>query len=224
MAINRTLSGTLLILSALVSSGCDDLNKIKLVDKLQIQQEEQRSKIEQLEKQQKENFEIIQKQQQALANSTGMLTTVVKELKRQQDTFTYTEFNPLKTKYFILNNGSVELIGKILSINAIDNGSAIQISLVNTLSTPVSNIGFHATWGGEKPTNEKALAQWQQLLFKTSMNSSLQLLPGQWQDITLSLRGISPNNLKYLKLSINMENLLFDNLQPVDNKPRKNKR
>ncbi len=149
---------------------------------------------------------------------------MVKAVKDKQDEFVFTEFNPAQTQYFILNNGSVGLAGKILSIDAVENGSVIRISLVNLLSVPVSNMGFYATWGGEKPTDINALAKWQQLLFSTSMNSSLKLLPGQWQDINLTLKGVSPNNLKYLKLAINMANIQFDRLQPTESPQRKNKK
>ncbi len=136
----------------------------------------------------------------------------------------FTEFNPAQTQYFILNNGSVGLAGRVLAIDAVENGSVIRISLVNLLSVPVSNIGFHATWGNERPTDAKALAKWQQLLFNTTMNSTLQLMPGQWQDINLTLKGVSPNNLKYLKLSINMANLQFDTVQSAETRQRKNKK
>src|SRR5574344_1112487 len=106
-----------------------------------------------------------------------------------ESTFIFTEFNPAKTKYFILNNGSVALAGRGLSIDATENGSVIHISLVNLLSTPISNIGFNASWGGETPVDAKEFARWQQLLFNTSMKSTLKLLPGQWQDINLTLKG-----------------------------------
>ncbi len=112
----------------------------------------------------------------------------------------------------------------MLAIDAVENGSFIRISLVNLLSVPVSNIGFHATWGNEKPTDAKALTKWQQLLFNTTLNSTLQLMPGQWQDINLTLKGVSPNNLKYLKLSINMANLQFNTVQPAETRQRKNKK
>jgi len=56
------------------------------------------------------------------------------------------------------------------------------------------------------------------------MNSTLQLMPGQWQDINLTLKGVSPNNLKYLKLSINMANLQFDTVQSAETRQRKNKK
>ncbi|MGX9739289.1 hypothetical protein [Pseudocitrobacter corydidari] len=205
-------------------SGCDYAEKIKLIDGLQQQQEKQNERIQSLEKQQKVNLEQIEKQQLLIINSTKTLTKVVSDIKNQQDTFLFTEFNPAQTKYFILNNGSVGLAGRILSIDAAENGSQIHISLVNLLSVPVSNIGFHATWGGAKPSDAKAYAQWQQLLFSTSMNSTLRLLPGQWQDIILTLKGISPNNLKYLKLAINMENIQFDTLQPAETRQRKSKK
>ncbi|HFX4649138.1 TPA: hypothetical protein ACIEO3_004103, partial [Escherichia coli] len=191
------------------------------------QQELQKSKIEELEKQQeqyKNKAELFEKQQNNITNSTRILASIVKTVKEKQDEFVFTEFNPLQTQYFILNNGSVGLAGRVLAIDAVENGSVIRISLVNLLSVPVSNIGFHATWGNEKPTDAKALAKWQQLLFNTTLNSTLQLMPGQWQDINLTLKGVSPNNLKYLKLSINMANLQFDTVQPAETRQRKNKK
>ncbi|EFK3895636.1 DUF3251 domain-containing protein [Escherichia coli] len=166
----------------------------------------------------------IEKQNISVINSTKTLAQVVKEIKRQQDYFVFTEFNPAQTKYFILNNGSVGIAGRVLSVEAIENGSVIHMSLANLLSVPVSNIGFHATWGGERPTVQKEYAKWQQLLFSTTMNSTLKLLPGQWQDINLTLKGVSPNNLKYLKLAINMQNINFDNLPPADNRQKKSKK
>ncbi|HBB7375946.1 TPA: hypothetical protein ACGK2B_003753, partial [Escherichia coli] len=206
---------------------CDYIEKASLIDDLAKQQELQKSKIEELEKQQeqyKNKAELFEKQQNNITNSTRILASIVKTVKEKQDEFVFTEFNPLQTQYFILNNGSVGLAGRVLAIDAVENGSVIRISLVNLLSVPVSNIGFHATWGNEKPTDAKALAKWQQLLFNTTLNSTLQLMPGQWQDINLTLKGVSPNNLKYLKLSINMANLQFDTVQPAETRQRKNKK
>ncbi|HFL9838743.1 TPA: hypothetical protein ACG53Z_003009, partial [Escherichia coli] len=203
------------------------IEKASLIDDLAKQQELQKSKIEELEKQQeqyKNKAELFEKQQNNITNSTRILASIVKTVKEKQDEFVFTEFNPLQTQYFILNNGSVGLAGRVLAIDAVENGSVIRISLVNLLSVPVSNIGFHATWGNEKPTDAKALAKWQQLLFNTTLNSTLQLMPGQWQDINLTLKGVSPNNLKYLKLSINMANLQFDTVQPAETRQRKNKK
>ncbi|EFH3077790.1 DUF3251 domain-containing protein [Escherichia coli] len=167
---------------------------------------------------------LLEKQQTGIINSTKTLTHVIKSVKDQQNNFIFTEFNPAKTKYFILNNGSVALAGRVLSIDATENGSVIHISLVNLLSIPISNIGFNATWGGEKPVDAKEFARWQQLLFNTSMTSTLKLLPGQWQDINLTLKGVSPNNLGYLKLAINMENIQFDNLPAADNRQKRSKK
>ena len=96
----------------------------------------------------KRKIEHFEKQQITIINSTKTLAGVVKAVKDKQDEFVFTEFNPAQTQYFILNNGSVGLAGKMLSIDAVENGSVIRISLVNLLSVPVSNIGFYATWGG----------------------------------------------------------------------------
>ncbi|MBS5156848.1 MAG: DUF3251 domain-containing protein [Escherichia coli] len=227
MNVNKFFTGVMAASTMLVLSGCDYVEKTKVVDELTKQQEEQKARIDQLEKQleqQHKKIGTIEKQNISVINSTKTLAQVVKEIKRQQDYFVFTEFNPAQTKYFILNNGSVGLAGRILSIEASENGSVIHMSLVNLLSVPVSNIGFHATWGGEKPTVQKEYAKWQQLLFSTTMNSTLKLLPGQWQDINLTLKGVSPNNLKYLKLAINMQNINFDDLPPADNRQKKSKK
>lgn len=227
MNVNKLFISVLAASTILVLSGCDYVEKTKVVDELTKQQEEQKARIDQLEKQleqQDKKTNNIEKQNLSAINSTKMLTQVVKEIKRQQDNFVFTEFNPAQTKYFILNNGSVGLAGRILSIEASENSCVIHISLVNLLSVPVSNVGFHATWGGEKPIDLKEYAKWQQLLFSTTMNSTLQLLPGQWQDINLTLKGVSPNNLKYLKLAINMQNINFDNLPPADTRQKKSKK
>lgn len=220
MSVNKILTCLLTISLVGTLTGCDYIDKIKRVDELQLQQEKPGARIELIEKQQMTAFSAVGKQQTLLINNTKALTQIVKDIKSQQDTFVFTEFNPAQTKYFILNNGSVGLAGRVLAIDAVENGSVIRISLVNLLSVPVSNIGFHATWGNERPTDAKALAKWQQLLF----NTTLQLMPGQWQDINLTLKGVSPNNLKYLKLSINMANLQFDTVQPAETQQRKNKK
>ncbi|MCQ1945126.1 DUF3251 domain-containing protein [Escherichia coli] len=227
MSIKKALLSMLITLPLWVLNGCDYIEKANLIDDLVKQQELQKSKIEILEKEQeqyKRKIEIIENQQINIANTTKVLAGVVKAVKDKQDEFVFTEFNPAQTKYFILNNGSVGLAGRVLAIDAVENGSVIRISLVNLLSVPVSNIGFQATWGNERPTDAKALAKWQRLLFNTTMNSTLQLMPGQWQDINLTLKGVSPNNLKYLKLSINMANLQFDTVQPAETRQRKNKK
>ncbi|EIY9331755.1 TPA: DUF3251 domain-containing protein [Escherichia coli] len=227
MSIKKALLSMFITLPLWVLTGCDYIEKANLIDDLAKQQELQKSKIEILEKEQeqyKRKIEIIENQQINIANTTKVLAGVVKAVKDKQDEFVFTEFNPAQTKYFILNNGSVGLAGRVLAIDAVENGSVIRISLVNLLSVPVSNIGFHATWGNERPTDAKALAKWQQLLFNTTLNSTLQLMPGQWQDINLTLKGVSPNNLKYLKLSINMANLQFETVQPAETRQRKNKK
>lgn len=227
MNVNNFLISVMAASTMLVLSGCDYVEKTKVVDELTKQQEEQKARIDQLEKQleqQGQKTSTIEKQNISVINSTKTLAQVVKEIKRQQDYFVFTEFNPAQTKYFILNNGSVGIAGRVLSVEAIENGSVIHMSLANLLSVPVSNIGFHATWGGERPTAQKEYAKWQQLLFSTTINSTLKLLPGQWQDINLTLKGVSPNNLKYLKLAINMQNINFDDLPPADNRQKKSKK
>lgn len=63
-------------------------------------------------------------------------------------------------KYFILNNGSVVLVGRVLFIDVIENGSVIYILLVNLLSILILNIGFNVIWGGEKFVDVKEFVWW----------------------------------------------------------------
>ncbi|MCT6955771.1 DUF3251 domain-containing protein, partial [Salmonella enterica] len=199
-----------------------------LVEELKKQQKEQETKINLLEKQQKEQeakINLLEKQQTTIINTTQKVAEVVGRVERKQRLFDYTELDPSQTRYFIINNGNIGLAGRILSIEPIDDGSVIHLDLVNLLSIPVSNLAFNMTWGTKKPSEAKDLPRWKQLLLNTKMDSTIELLPGTWTNVTLTLKGVSPNNLKYLKIGINMENVIFDSIQPINDtkkKPKKN--
>ncbi|EDQ4672605.1 DUF3251 domain-containing protein [Salmonella enterica subsp. enterica serovar Javiana] len=196
-------------------SGCDYFADKHLVEELKKQQKEQETKINLLEKQQKEQeakINLLEKQQTTIINTTQKVAEVVGRVERKQRLFDYTELDPSQTRYFIINNGNIGLAGRILSIEPIDDGSVIHLDLVNLLSIPVSNLAFNMTWGTKKPSEAKDLPRWKQLLLNTKMDSTIELLPGTWTNVTLTLKGVSPNNLKYLKIGINMENVIFDSI------------
>ncbi|EOC3267213.1 hypothetical protein ACI258_002243 [Salmonella enterica subsp. enterica serovar Montevideo] len=200
-------------------SGCDYFADKHLVEELKKQQKEQETKINLLEKQQKEQeakINLLEKQQATVINTTQKVAEVVGRIERKQRLFDYTELDPSQTRYFIINNGNIGLAGRILSIEPIDDGSVIHLDLVNLLSIPVSNLAFNMTWGTKKPSEAKDLPRWKQLLLNTKMDSTIELLPGTWTNVTLTLKGVSPNNLKYLKIGINMENVIFDSIQPIN--------
>jgi hypothetical protein len=200
----RQLSLIFLTPLIFILSGCDKPLDTHIADELKTQQQAQQKKIEQLEK-----------QQLALAKTDQLIAKAISTINNRTETrpqaITYTELDPSQTRFFILNNGSIGLAGRILSIDPVTDGSVIHISLVNLLSVPVANIGFQMSWGNARPQNKQDLARWQQLLFSTKMNSDIELMPGQWQDINLTLKGVSPNNLKYLKIDLNMDNIIFGN-------------
>ncbi|EIL6728266.1 DUF3251 domain-containing protein, partial [Salmonella enterica] len=198
-----------------------------LVEELKKQQKEQETKINLLEKQQKEQeakINLLEKQQTTIINTTQKVAEVVGRVERKQRLFDYTELDPSQTRYFIINNGNIGLAGRILSIEPIDDGSVIHLDLVNLLSIPVSNLAFNMTWGTKKPSEAKDLPRWKQLLLNTKMDSTIELLPGTWTNVTLTLKGVSPNNLKYLKIGINMENVIFDSIQPINDTKKKPKK
>lgn len=207
-------------------SGCDYFADKHLVEEMKEQQKEQETKINLLEKQQKEQeakIDLLEKQQATIINTTKKVTEVVGRVERKQRLFDYTELDPSQTHYFIINNGNIGLAGRILSIEPIDNGSVIHLDLVNLLSIPVSNLAFNMTWGTKKPSEAKDLPRWKQLLLNTKMDSTIELLPGAWTNVTLTLKGVSPNNLKYLKIGIDMENVIFDSIQPINDTKRSQK-
>ncbi|EAM8743633.1 DUF3251 domain-containing protein [Salmonella enterica] len=208
-------------------SGCDYFADKHLVEEMKEQQKEQETKINLLEKQQKEQeakIDLLEKQQATIINTTKKVTEVVGRVERKQRLFDYTELDPSQTHYFIINNGNIGLAGRILSIEPIDNGSVIHLDLVNLLSIPVSNLAFNMTWGTKKPSEAKDLPRWKQLLLNTKMDSTIELLPGAWTNVTLTLKGVSPNNLKYLKIGIDMENVIFDSIQPINDTKKKPKK
>ncbi|EHY0216480.1 DUF3251 domain-containing protein [Salmonella enterica] len=208
-------------------SGCDYFADKHLVEELKKQQKEQETKINLLEKQQKEQeakINLLEKQQDIFINTTQKVAEVVGRVERKQRLFDYTELDPSQTRYFIINNGNIGLAGRILSIEPIDDGSVIHLDLVNLLSIPVSNLAFNMTWGTKKPSEAKDLPRWKQLLLNTKMDSTIELLPGTWTNVTLTLKGVSPNNLKYLKIGINMENVIFDSIQPINDTKKKPKK
>lgn len=208
-------------------SGCDYFADKHLVEELKKQQKEQETKINLLEKQQKEQeakINLLEKQQTTVINTTQKIAEVVGRVERKQRLFDYTELDPSQTRYFIINNGNIGLAGRILSIEPIDDGSVIHLDLVNLLSIPVSNLAFNMTWGTKKPSEAKDLPRWKQLLLNTKMDSTIELLPGTWTNVTLTLKGVSPNNLKYLKIGINMENVIFDSIQPINDTKKKPKK
>ncbi|ECZ2341486.1 DUF3251 domain-containing protein [Salmonella enterica] len=208
-------------------SGCDYFADKHLVEELKKQQKEQETKINLLEKQQKEQeakINLLEKQQTTVINTTQKVAEVVGRVERKQRLFDYTELDPSQTRYFIINNGNIGLAGRILSIEPIDDGSVIHLDLVNLLSIPVSNLAFNMTWGTKKPFEAKDLPRWKQLLLNTKMDSTIELLPGTWTNVTLTLKGVSPNNLKYLKIGINMENVIFDSIQPINDTKKKPKK
>ncbi|ENB6426152.1 DUF3251 domain-containing protein [Salmonella enterica] len=208
-------------------SGCGYFADKHLVEELKKQQKEQETKINLLEKQQKEQeakINLLEKQQTTVINTTQKVAEVVGRVERKQRLFDYTELDPSQTRYFIINNGNIGLAGRILSIEPIDDGSVIHLDLVNLLSIPVSNLAFNMTWGTKKPSEAKDLPRWKQLLLNTKMDSTIELLPGTWTNVTLTLKGVSPNNLKYLKIGINMENVIFDSIQPINDTKKKPKK
>ncbi|HIA0882493.1 TPA: hypothetical protein ACWOYP_001728 [Salmonella enterica subsp. enterica] len=208
-------------------SGCDYFADKHLVEELKKQQKEQETKINLLEKQQKEQeakINLLEKQQATVINTTQKVAEVVGRIERKQRLFDYTELDPSQTRYFIINNGNIGLAGRILSIEPIDDGSVIHLDLVNLLSIPVSNLAFNMTWGTKKPSEAKDLPRWKQLLLNTKMDSTIELLPGTWTNVTLTLKGVSPNNLKYLKIGINMENVIFGSIQPINDTKKKPKK
>lgn len=213
MFLRKAFPHSYILVLPLFLSGCDrtldSSNANELTQQLHIQQEK---------------IGLLEKQQQTLAKNEQLIAQALSNLDARNQASTFTELDPTQTRFFIVNNGSIGLAGRVISIMPTTDGSIIHISLVNLLSIPVANIGFQMTWGNERPKNKEALTRWQQLLFSTEMNSNIEFLPGQWKDIDLTLKGVSPNNLKYLKMGINMDNLILGTNQTSKADVKKSKK
>lgn len=212
MRINKKAAYLLVPLFSMMLTGCDPRQDNSAINELKQQQEKLQQQVAQLEKQQK-----------GLSQSTQAVVSAINTLDQRQQALNYTEFDPTQTRYFILNNSSVALAGEVLSISPVNDGSVIHIALVNLLSTPVANVGFDMTWGKEKPHDKKELTRWQQMLYSTPMKSNFELMPGQWKNIDLTLKGVSPNHLKYLKMSILMDNVIYGSM-PLEKTTVKSKK
>lgn len=129
--------------------------------------------------------------------------------------FEYTEFDPARVRYFSLNNGIVSLIGQLVQVAPLPNGkgSALTLRVVNNGSVPVFNPGFLAQWGDMMPASDKATLeqtqQWRKALHSSEFRGQLQLAPGNWTEMTLSLEGVMPEQLHFLRLTMLMDQVGF---------------
>lgn len=129
--------------------------------------------------------------------------------------FEYTEFDPSRVRYFSLNNGVVSFIGQLVQVAPLPDGkgSALTLRLVNNGSVPVFNPGFLAQWGEEMPAGDKVTPeqtlQWRKALHSSEFRGQLQLAPGNWTEITLSLEGVMPQQLHFLRLTMLMDQVGF---------------
>lgn len=213
MLRGKLFTYSIILLLPLLLSGCEQQKEPAAVGDLKEQQQSLQEKLEKLDK-----------QQQTLAINEKIIAGAIANLDARSQASTFTELDPSQTRFFVLNNGSIGLAGQIISISPTTDGSILHISLVNLLSVRVANIGFQMTWGNERPKSKEELPRWQQLLFSTKMESDIEFLPGQWKNIDLTLKGVSPNNLKYLKMSLNMDNLIFGSNQASKSEVKKTKK
>ncbi|WP_414502381.1 hypothetical protein [Zymobacter sp. IVIA_5232.4 C2] len=129
--------------------------------------------------------------------------------------FEYTEFDPAQVRYFSLNNGVVSLIGQLIQVKPLPDGkgSALTLRVANNGSVAVFNPGFMAQWGPTMPVGDKIapeqVQQWRKALHSSEFRGQLQLAPGNWTEITLSLDGVLPEQLHYLRLTMLMDQVAF---------------
>ena len=129
--------------------------------------------------------------------------------------FEYTELDPTRVRYFSLNNGIVSLIGQITQVKPLPNGkgTALTLRIVNNGSIAVLNPGFMGQWGEAMPAGNNVtpeqVQQWRTALHSSEFRGQLQLVPGNWTEITLNLDGIVPEQLHFLRLTMLMDQVAF---------------
>lgn len=129
--------------------------------------------------------------------------------------FEYTEFDPARVRYFSLNNGVVSLIGQLVQVKPLPDGkgSAVTLRIANNASLTVFNPGFMAQWGSAMPDGKDVTAeqiqQWRKGLHTSEFRGQMQLVPGNWTEITLTLDGVAPEQLHFLRLNMLMDQVAF---------------
>ncbi len=79
-----------------------------------------------------------------------------------------------------------------MAIEAVENGSVIRISLVNLLAFPYQILDF-MRHGEMKDPPIQSSGKVATITFQHHTEFHSELMPGQWQDINLTLKGVSPN-------------------------------
>ena len=82
---------------------------------------------------------------------------------------------------------------------------------------------FMNTSGSRTAVVYDAIAEGQ---YSSAIGSKTHAIGGASMALSLIhiLKGVSPNNLGYLKLAINMENIQFDNLPSAENRQKRSKK
>ena len=80
-------------------------------------------------------------------------------------------------------------------------------------SIAVENPGLMGQWGEEMPAGNNVtpdqVQQWRTTLHSSEFRGQLQLVPGNWTEITLNLDGILPEQLHFLRLTMLMDQVAF---------------
>lgn len=168
----------------------------------------------------------------AKAETQTRQNDTVNQALLQHDTvisrFEYTEFDPAKVRYFSLNNGVVSLIGQLVQVKPLPDGkgSAVTLRIANNAGLTVFNPGFMAQWGdampGGKAISAEQVQQWRKGLHTSEFRGQMQLIPGNWTEMTLTLDGVLPEQLHFLRLTMLMDQVEFGGAlvaAPAENAP-----
>lgn len=191
----RTLVGIALGVVAVMLAGCHTSDQE--VDALNAQLSTLRTKVD-------EQTRLIEQSQKALIQHDMVVSR-----------FEYTEFDPARMRYFSLNNGVINLMGQVAQVKPLPDGkgSALTLRVANNGSLTVFNPGFMVQWGTAMPTGDKVspeqIQQWRKELRTSEFRGQMQLIPGNWIEITLSLNGVQPEQLHYLRLTTLMDQVEF---------------
>lgn len=193
----RVLIGTAIGLGAIVAmlAGCQKSDQD--VNAINTQLSTLRAKVDE------------QTQQMALSHQT------LQQHEMVVSRFEYTEFDPTHVRYFSLNNGIINLMGQLVQVKPLPEGkgSALTLRIANNGALTVLNPGFMVQWGSAMPVgsnvSQEQVQQWRKELRTSEFRGQMQLIPGDWTEITLSLGGVLPEQLHYLRLTTLMDQVEF---------------
>jgi hypothetical protein len=129
-------------------------------------------------------------------------------LELSKDSYKTATFDPAADEGFSRIDTSVGTLAvAIREVKPHADGVKVRLHVGNLTSATVSGGKFKAKWGPRMSKVESGewqttYVQWQKKLHEQESNFTQELRPGTWNNLTLTLPGVPPEQFGYLELSL----------------------